>query len=82
MGFLKRLAHTIGDFLTSKKALAAAGSIVAGVDPRVVIAGYLIGQGVADHGKGKAHAESRVVKMHTDRELADKLAKVREGSSR
>ena len=56
MRVLKRLARTIGDLLTSKKAIATISGIVAhqlGADPTVVqgIAAYVVGQGIADHGK-------------------------------
>lgn len=79
MSFLKRVARTLGDLLTSKKAIATISGIVAhqlGADPTVVqgIAAYVVGQGIADHGKGVQQH-----KMHTDAELADKLRQVREG---
>lgn len=59
MGFLKRLARTIADILTSKKAIATIGGVVAnqlGADPEVVqgLAAYALGQGIADHGKESA----------------------------
>lgn len=59
MGFLKRLARTIADILTSKKAIATIGGVVAhqlGADPVVVqgLAAYVLGQGIADHGKESA----------------------------
>lgn len=60
--WLKKLATTIGDLLTSKKALAAAATIVSQVlvaDPDarkgVLVAGvsYVLGQGAADFGKNR-----------------------------
>ena len=59
MGFLKRLAHTLLDLATSKKAIATATGVIAhklGADPIVVgtILTYVVGQGIADHGKEAA----------------------------
>lgn len=59
MSFLKRLGRIVGDLLTSKKAIATISGIVAhglGADPTVVasLAAYVVGQGIADHGKEQA----------------------------
>lgn len=62
MKWLKRLANTIGDMFTSKKFLtAAAGAGVAiasgtpvGVAILAAAGTYIVGQGIADHGKEAA----------------------------
>lgn len=78
MSFLKRLGRAIGDILTSKKAIATGIGIIATAagQPQVgaMIASYVVGQGIADHGK-----EAAKKKLHSDQELADKLRQVREG---
>lgn len=89
MSFFKRLGRALGDLFTSKKAIMSAATAVAGVVGRkygwdetqtatVVAAGigYVIAQGKADQGK---EAEKKKVQMHSDAELAERLAKVREG---
>ena len=78
MSFLKRLGRMIIDLATSKKAAAAIGALAAGVDPKVVIASYIVGQGIDDHGQGaKGPDGRRLGPLHTDAELADQLARVR-----
>lgn len=59
MSFLRRVRRVLADLLTSKKAIATIGGVIAhqlGADPTTVIAitGYVIGQGIADHGKEAA----------------------------
>jgi hypothetical protein len=56
--FFKRLGRTIADLVTSKKAIATAIGMVATAagQPAIgaVAAAYVLGQGVADHGKEAA----------------------------
>ena len=58
MKFLKRLGRTLGDLFTSKKAIAAAVGMVASAagHPELgqIAAAYVVGQGIADHGKESA----------------------------
>lgn len=62
--FLRRLGRTLADILTSKKALATIGAVVArktGADPLIVqaVIGYVVAQGIADHGKEAAKKQLR-----------------------
>lgn len=74
LNFLKRLGRTIGDLVTSKKAIATAiGAIAtAAGQPAVgaVLTGFVLAQGAVDHAKEKN-------KLHTDEELAAALARVK-----
>ena len=83
MHFLKRLAHVVGDLLTSKKAIATISGIVAhrlGADPTTVasIAAYVVGQGIADHGKEAAKAAAQAALAAAEQAF---MAKVKTGGA-
>lgn len=74
MNFLKRLGRALLDIVTSKKAIAAAATAVAGytgAPVEVVAAGiaYVVGQGVADRGK---EAEKKKAQLAEETELIAK----------
>lgn len=66
--FFKRLGNALLDIFTSKKAIATGAAIVAkaaGADDVTVaaISAYVIGQGIADHGKEGIKAANRANKQ-------------------
>jgi len=71
MNFLKRLGRALLDMVTSKKAIAAAATAIAGYTgaPVEVVAagiGYVVAQGVADRGK---EAEKKKAQLAEEAEL-------------
>ncbi len=78
MSFLRRVRRVLADILTSKKAIATIGGVIAhqlGADPTTVIAitGYVVGQGIADHGKEAAKAAARAALEAAERAFVDKV---------
>lgn len=84
MSFLKRFISTLGDLVTSKKAIVAAISAVAVAaghpDVGAAIGAFVVAQGIAD--AGKEAARIKATWAVSDADLAAKLKIVREAQGK